>query len=353
VQALLGTVLEKQGNSRGALTAYRKALDLNPSEPTAQQGLDRLTKISISVEDDSQIANFEEAIRQGKFRDVEPLLAQYVADRPTSSWGWYALGYSQFAQQKIGDSIRSLAKSLELDVTNAEAHKILGRSLMIIGRFDAAEVEFQQGLRYKPDSAELHYNLGKLHSIQDNWEPARTQFEAALKIDPSYVEALDALGLALEALGHDQEAVAAYQKAVELNTARHGTFASAHVNLSAYYNRTGDPDKALAFAQQALALEPQSDRALFQMARADERQGRLPDAVDALNRAIAINSRASSYYYVLAGVYRRMGWMDESKKALETFKRLDHESAELDKRRRGQGAAGTTATPSGQQREQP
>jgi cytochrome c-type biogenesis protein CcmH/NrfG len=56
------------------------------------------------------------------------LLAQYVEDRPTSSWGWYALGYSQFAQQKIGDSIRSLAKSLELDVTNAEAHKILGRA---------------------------------------------------------------------------------------------------------------------------------------------------------------------------------------------------------------------------------
>ena len=112
-------------------------------------------------------------------------------------------------------------------------------------------------------------------------------------VDPSYIEALDALGLALEALGHDQEAVATYQKAVELNTARHGTFASAHVNLSAYYNRTGDPDKALAFAQQALALEPQSDRALFQMARADERQGRLQDAVDALNRAIAINSRAS------------------------------------------------------------
>ena len=352
-QALLGTVLERQGNSRGALTAYRKALELNPSEPAAQQGLDRLTKISISVEDDSQIGSFEEAIRQGKFQDVEPLLAQYVTDRPTSSWGWYALGYSQFAQQKIGDSIRSLAKSLELDITNAEAHKILGRSLMIIGRFDAAEVEFQQGLRYKPDSAELHYNLGKLHSIQDNWEPARKQFEAALEIDPSYVEALDALGLALEALGHDQEAVAAYQKAVELNTARHGTFASAPVNLSAYYNRTGDPDRALAFAQQALALDPQSDRALFQKARADERQGRLADAVDALNRAIAINSRASSYYYVLAGVYRRMGWMDESKQALETFKRLDHESAELDKRRRGQGAAGTTAAPSGQQREQP
>ena len=101
--------------------------------------------------------------------------------RPTSSWGWYALGYSLFAQQKIGESIKALAKSLELDIRNAEAHKILGRNLMIIGRFDAAQVEFEQGLRYKPDSAEMHYNLGKLFSIQDNWEPARKAFEAALR----------------------------------------------------------------------------------------------------------------------------------------------------------------------------
>ena len=115
-----------------------------------------------------------------------------MKQRPNSSWGWYALGYSLFAQQKIGESIKALAKSLELDIRNAEAHKILGRNLMIIGRFDAAQVEFEQAIRYKPDSAELHYNLGKLFSIQDNWEPARKAFEAALRIDPSYIEALDA-----------------------------------------------------------------------------------------------------------------------------------------------------------------
>ena len=51
-----------------------------------------------------------------------------------------------------------------------------------------------------------------------------------------------------------------------------------------------------------------------------------------------LNAHASSYYYVLAGVYRRLGMMDESRKALETFKRLEQESAELDKHRRGAGA---------------
>ena len=55
---------------------------------------------------------------------------------------------------------------------------------MLIGRFDAAQIEFEQGIRYSPQSAEIHYNLGKLFSIQDNWENARKEFEAALRIDP-------------------------------------------------------------------------------------------------------------------------------------------------------------------------
>ena len=214
---------------------------------------------------------------------------------------------------------------------------------MIIGRFDAAQIEFEQGIRYKPDSAEIHYNLGKLFSIQDNWEPARKAFDAALRVDPSYIEALDALGLALEALSDDAGAVANYRKAIALNDERKGSFASAHVNLSAYYNRTGNPEQALEYARRAIELDPKSDRAWFQKGRADERQGKLDDAVDALNRAISFNPRASSYYYVLAGVYRRLDWMDESKKALEVFKRLDRETNELDKKRRS--AASPTATP--------
>jgi tetratricopeptide (TPR) repeat protein len=285
-------------------------------------------------DDPARVAEFEAYIRDGKFKEVESLLGEYVKERPKSSWGWYALGYSLFAQQKIGDSISALAKSLELDIRNAEAHKTLGRNLMIIGRFDAAQIEFEQALRYKPDSAESCYNLGKLFSIQDNWEPAKKQFEAALRIDPSYLEAIDGLGFALEALGDDPGALAAYRKAAALNEERRGTFASPLVNISAYYNRTDDPAKGLEYADQALALDPRSDRAWFQKGRASERLGKLDDAVTALERAISANPRASSYYYVLAGVYRRMGRSGDSQKALDTFKRLEREASELEAQRR-------------------
>jgi len=323
-----------RGDLEEAVSKFRRAAELRPESPEPQRLL---------------VTALERYIKDAKWVEVEPLLTTYVAERPESSWGWYALGYTYFAQKKIGESIKALARSLQLDLKNVEAHKILGRNLMIIGRFDAAQTEFEQAIRYKPDSAESHYNLGKLHSIQDNWEPARKAFEDALGIDPSYIEALDGLGLALESLGDDAGAVAKYREAIRLNEARGGQFASAHINLSAFYNRTGDPAKAIEYARKAIELDPTSDRAWFQKAKADEREGRLNDAVTALNAAISYNPRASSYYYVLAGVYRQMGWTDESRKALEHFKRLDQESAALEKKRRS--ASGDTIKPPGRERE--
>jgi tetratricopeptide (TPR) repeat protein len=343
-----GRAALNRGERDRAVDRFQRALKLDPGSIEARRELHAARADSpalargagpSSIDDGAKVATIEGLIREARFADAEPQLVDYVAVHPQSSWGWYALGYSRFAQQKIGEAIKALAKSLELDLTNAEAHKILGRTLMIIGRFDAARVEFEQGLRYKPDSAELHYNLGKLHSIQDNWPAAKTALEAAVKADPDYVEAIEALGFALEALGDDAGAVARYEQAVALNAARNGTFANAHVSLAAFYNRTDRPEKALEYAKEAIALDPKSDRGYFQKARADERQGRNEDAVVALNQAIALNPRASSYYYVLAGVYRRLGWTTDSQEALASFKRLEQESRDLDEQRRKQGLA--------------
>ena len=358
-----------RGDLDEAASKFRHALQLRPESAEAQRLLDsaleRLRSRSVAgtaapaavmrssglseSDDVARVSELERYIKDAKWAEVEPLLTKYVEERPKSSWGWYALGYTYFAQKKIGESIKALARSLQLDLKNAESHKILGRNLMIIGRFDAAQIEFEQAIRYQPHSAESHYNLGNLFSIQDNWEPARKAFEDALRIDPSYLEALDGLGFALEALGDDTGAVAKYQEAIRLNEARGGQFASAHVNLSAYFNRTGDPAKALEYARKAIELDPESDRAWFQRAKADEREGRLNDAVSALNTAISYNPRAASYWYVLAGVYRQMGWTDDSRKALEEFKRLERESADLEKKRRS--VAPSKPKPPGLERE--
>ena len=365
-QHLLAITLEKQNRPADALLAYEKTLELNPGDLNARQSVNRLkppeapaapTSTSSNSEagmdarrpgdDPATIAEFESYIRENRYSDVEPLLSSYVKEHPDSSWGWYALGYSQFAQKKIGDSIKSLAQSLSLDTTNADAHKILGRDLMAIGRFDAAQKEFEQAIHYAPSSRESHYDLGKLFSLQDNWIAADKEFREAVRIDPGYLEAIDSLGFAQEALGKDDAAVQTYLRAIALNGEQHGKFVAAHVNLSAYYNRTGDQAKALDYAQKALDLDPKSDSAWFQKAKAEERLGRLDAAADSLNHAVSLNPRSSSYYYVLSGIYRRLGNLDASKKALESFTRLDQENNEIEKMRHNMSQSRNAPHPGG------
>jgi tetratricopeptide (TPR) repeat protein len=148
------------------------------------------------------------------------------------------------------------------------------------------------------------------------------------------MEAHDGLGFALEALHDDPGAIASNKKAIELNGASHGGFASLWVNLSALYNRTGDHQAAMTYARSALVVNDKSDRALFQLAKACEHEGDLDTAARSLLRAISINPRASSYFYVLASVYRKLGKAEESRQAMASFSKLERETNELDQRRR-------------------
>jgi tetratricopeptide (TPR) repeat protein len=321
-----------RGDTDTAIAKARKVLVYRAEAAEAKTVLDAALKRKGELGE--ALTGPEADIRTGRFAEAEASLRAFLAWDPKSARGWYDLGYACYAQRKIGESIKALAQSLDLDRSNDDAHKVLGRDLMIIGRFDAARLEFEQGARLNPKSAEMPYNLGKLFSIQDNWADARRKFEMALRLDPAYMEAHDGLGLALEALGDDAGAIVSYKRAIEINESRHAGFASPYVNMSALSNRAGDRRAAMDYARQAIRINPNSDRALFQMAKAQEYEGDLNSAADALHRAIAINPHSSSYFYVLSAVYRKLGKAEQSRKAMEEFSRLDRESNAIEERRR-------------------
>jgi tetratricopeptide (TPR) repeat protein len=329
----LGVALARRGDDAAARTSLLKALDLNPWHDGARESLDGLATAA-SADDPKIVAAVEEQIRTRKLQEAADGLTVYLREHPKSAWGWYALGYVQFGQQKIGEAIRSLARSLELNSRDPEAHKILGRCLMFIGRFDAAQLEFEQAARLNPRSAEIRYNLGKLFSIQDNWPRAKSEFEYALRLNRDYMEAYDGLGFALEALGENESAIASYRKAIELNEARQAGYSAPYTNLSAYYSRKGAVAEGLEHARKAVQVNDNSDRAWFQLAKTEELSGDLTRAADALSRAIAINPGVASYHYVAGTIYRRLGKQQESRQAFDTFARLQRDSNELEMKRR-------------------
>ena len=288
-----------------------------------------------SADDDvQQIASFEDLIRREKFQEVEALLPPYLAAHPQSWKAYYFLGYVQLRQRKIGDSLKALAKSLELNPDNADAHSMLGRDLCIIGRYEFALREYEEVLRLDPASAETHYNIGRVYAIQDDFHNARRELKTAIRLDANNMEAYNALGFAMEALGDDAAAVEDYQTAVRLNEAWQGHFEAPYVNLGGYYNRRGNLDLAVEYASKALALNPKADLAYFQIAKACRARQDWKGVAQALEEAIALNSSRAQYYYVLSAAYQKLGKIGEAQRAMARFQDMEKQTAEFERQRR-------------------
>jgi tetratricopeptide (TPR) repeat protein len=279
-------------------------------------------------DDPKQIRLFESYIRRERFEEVEPLLREYVRERPESWLGLYQLGYVLFRLRRIGPSIEELARSLRLNVENAEAHKILGLNLTILGKYDEAQVELEQAVRLMPDSAEMRYYLGRIYYTKNVLPLAKREFEEALRLDPDFMKAHDNLGLTLEALGDEDSALEHFRKAAELNASQKLKSPWPHINTCALYNRRREPQAALPECLKAVEQDPKSDAAHFETARAYMALKDWAQAAHALERAIEAQPRASRYHLVLSTVYRRLGRVQDGERALENFRKLSAQEVE-------------------------
>ena len=278
---------------------------------------------------DALLESIEADIDASKFDRAESRLTNFLKDHPDSSEAYYDLGYVQFRTHNVGASIRELAKSLELNPRNAEAHKVLALSCSIIGRYDLAEVELLEAEKLKPDSAEIRYFLARTYYTRGVYPLAKSEFETAIRLNPSYIKAYSNLGITLEALGDTGAALKNYTTAVQLEDRQKQKSEWPYSYLSSFYNRQKNPAQALVYAQKAIAINPESDTVYFEMAKAYRTQKQLQKAVDAAKSAIAINPQVADYYYVMGLVLRELGNQPESEQALQKYAQLQQHSNEV------------------------
>jgi tetratricopeptide (TPR) repeat protein len=268
----------------------------------------------------------EADIAANKFAEAESRLNAYLTDHLDSSRAYYDLGYVHFRTHKIGPSIKELSKALELNPNNGEAHKVLALNCSMIGRYDLAEVELLEAARLKPDSAEIHYFLARTYYTKGVYPLAKSEFETAIRLDSSYIKAYSNLGITLEAMGDTDAALRNYTTAIRLEDRSEHKSEWPYLYVSGFYNRQKNAPEALNYAHQAMEINPASDSAYFEMAKAYRTQNLLRKAVDAVRRAIVINSRVADYYYILGLALRELGNQQESRKALEKYAQLQQSS---------------------------
>jgi len=120
------------------------------------------------------------------------------------------------------------------------------------GHLDRASILYENLLGAQPDDPIVLYLLGTLFSQQNRFGSAITLLRAATKTGGDELpEVWHNLGTAYRNEGHTEDAREAYQKALALESDRADTLAM----MSGSYINTGEPEKALDYADQSLAIE--------------------------------------------------------------------------------------------------
>ncbi len=299
----------------------------------------------IPIADTPKLDALEAEIKAERYAEVEAPLRGYVAEHPDSWRAHYDLGYLLFRRHagastllaSIQESIKELSRSLELNVGNAEAHKILGLDFVMIQREDLAEVELTQAVRLDPGSAESHYFLGRHYMGESRYVFARTELEAAVRLDPTYMKAHENLGITLDRMSDAPGALKEYQRAIDLDEKQAKVSELPYLDLAKFYQEQNKNDLALECALKALDKNARSNDAFYELALLYRERQEWTAAVHALDRAIALNPREAQYYFLLGRTYAVLGRKKESQEAFASYLRYRNSEAagtqsELDSR---------------------
>jgi tetratricopeptide (TPR) repeat protein len=283
IQALLwagSTARDQLHDTEGAITDFRRVLDLDPLQAEATEQLGHLL---MARGDQESIVEIQDRRARAMARSGDPSAAD-------------ALEHSARRLASIGkedEALLRLAQAVELWPEHAPSYVARAEILLSLDRGEEAVADYQRasGLISDPAQlAEIHYQLGLLlqDTLQDTARAA-THFQAAAATQPTHLRALERLALAQEINGNWTGADYALDM-LERSTADAATKARALVaHARVLLDGKRDQAAALAKAQNAHRLESENLATLSMLCTLEQRLRDWAAAAESCERLANLN----------------------------------------------------------------
>jgi choline-sulfatase len=210
------------------------------------------------------------AVEEGRPGQAAPLLQQVLARDPGNPAAKSLLAALRAEPQSAGAAPNTFA-----------AQWNRGNALYVHGKLDEAEKAFREALTINPQSAETHYALGNVLAAKGDVGGAEAELRAAVAADPKMAEGWNKLGIVLQKADRRDEALAAYTSAL-----------------------TASPDDA---------------DALFNRAKLELLDDKLPEARRDVDRLLAVHKDYAAGSFLEAHVCAAEGNTAGAKEALTKF----------------------------------
>jgi type IV pilus biogenesis/stability protein PilW len=184
----------------------------------------------------------------------------------------------------------------------AEAARNLGEAYYHQERHSAALKEFLKAEKIDPNDKFLQNDLGLVYKAKKRYDQAIYHFKRALEIDPEYSPARNNLGNAYMAKKDYDAAIIQYREVTEdvLYLTPHYPL----TNMGLAYMGKKNYKRAEQYFLEALEIEPNYTNALLGLAKTYIAQGRVPEAIVKLEKAVKRNPESAYIHFELAEAYR-------------------------------------------------
>lgn len=166
------------------------------------------------------------------------------------------------------------------------------------------------------------YWLGRLDYDGHLYNDAIRHFQHAIELDPSMARAYDNLGLCYYYQNQNDQAVASYERAIELGSASGHPSPWSYMNLAItqqFLNRDADAEKNL---REAIRLDPSLAKAHFQLGTVLEDLQRLDEALAQLREAARLDPAYPEPHMAMARVLRKLGQEAAAREEAAAYVRL-------------------------------
>ncbi len=286
-----GKVLLALKRYEEALTVFEQAIQLNSNNPLTCNN--KGSALYMLKRYEEALAFFEQAIQLN----------------PNYANAYNGKGEVLYALERYEEALTAFERAIQLNETHTFAYNNRGIILLDFKRYEEALAAFGQAYRYGPHG-ESYKTARHARKLDRRVPMNRFLYERAIQISPNYATINDNKGKALLALGHYEEALAAFEQALYMQSYDNRSAVSLHnkglvlyalkryeealkvydwgirvdANYASIYTDKGNTlfmlkryEEALAAFEQALFIEPADAYAfngkalmLFNLKRYDE-----------------------------------------------------------------------------------
>lgn len=243
-------------------------------------------------------------LAHGQSKEAETSVDAFLQRNPESAEGHYLRAEILFREKRAKESLTEFTTGAKGRNPTAHEFGIIASDYVLLSDYSDADRWFTEATVRDPNEASYWYFLGRTKYKEGQYDVAVSSFEHALSLRPHYVEAENNRGLALSALQKKQEAMQAYQRAIDWQASSRAD-AQPYFNLGTLLLEQNDFTKAVVLLKKAVTLFPTNPRMHEELGKAYVQQGDLILAQHELEAAVALSPETSSLHFRLAQIYKK------------------------------------------------